>query len=72
MIVSDAVLNAVVEVAGKREWSRFNDRTAPQRGARVETFDATNGAGRRATGRHWADRQVGAARVRARRAERPG
>ena len=51
MIVSDAVVNTVAQVAGKRDGSRFKDKAAPKRAALVETFDATNGAGRRDTSR---------------------
>jgi hypothetical protein len=72
VIVSDAVLNTVAELAGKRDGSRCNEEAPPRRAAHVETFEATNGTGRRDASRRSADWELAAARVRARGAERPG
>jgi hypothetical protein len=72
VIVSDAVLNRVAEVAGKRDGSRCNEEAPPRRAAHVETFEATNGTGGRDASRRAADRELATARVRAQGAERPG
>ena len=72
VIVSDAVPSTVAEAAGKREGSRCNAEAPPRRAVHVETFEATNGTGRRDASRRSADRELAAARVRVRGGERPG
>lgn len=73
--MSDEVLAAIDEVAGRRGRSRFLEEAAREkleRLALVESLEATAGIARGSAYRHWRDRRAAAAWVgKARRTESP-
>jgi hypothetical protein len=76
VVLSDEVLKAVDEVAGKRGRSRFFEEAAREKLERLElaeALEATAGIARDRLYGHWRDRQAAAAWVRKTRStESPG
>lgn len=75
VVMSDEVLAAVDEVAGKRGRSRFLEEAAKEKLERLElaeSLQATAGIARGRSYRHWGDRRAASAWVRkTRRTESP-
>jgi metal-responsive CopG/Arc/MetJ family transcriptional regulator len=75
VVMSDEVLKAVDEVAGKRGRSRFLEEAAREKLERLElaeSLEATAGIARARSYRHWRDRSAAATWVRkTRRTESP-
>ena len=77
VVMSDEVLRAIDEIAGKRGRSRFLEEAAAEKLERLalsESLEATAGIARgSAAYRHWRDRSAASAWVRqTRRTESPG
>jgi metal-responsive CopG/Arc/MetJ family transcriptional regulator len=76
VVLSDEVLKAVDQVAGKRGRSRFFEEAAREKLERLElaeSLEATAGIAGDRSYEHWRDRQAAAAWVRkARSTESPG
>ena len=76
VVMSDELLEAIDEVAGKRGRSHFIEEAARERLERLaleQALDATAGVARGSGYPHWRDRRTAAAWVRkTRRTESPG